>query len=88
MNSRRQLAPQQERQIRELLSTIAPDFAMSIRQMLNHQLEHSNVRNPVAFVRSSVSAVRQGRFGPNRGLHIPRTRSAASGADSPLNGEG
>ncbi len=88
MNPYSQLSPQQERQIRELLATIAPDFAMTISKQLQQQLHTQPLKNPVAFVRSAVLAVRQGRFGPNRGLYIPRTRMAATGTDSQLLGEG
>ncbi len=80
------LSDQQARAIRELLSSIHPDFAVTISTMLQHQMETTGVRNPVAFVRYQALAVRQGRFGPNRGLYIPRTKLAASGADRQLYG--
>jgi hypothetical protein len=88
MNPQRQLSPRQERQIRELLNTLAPDFAQTISHQLQQLVKTSGVRNPVAFVRSAVLAVRNGRHGENRGLHISRPKSAATGADRQLIGEG
>ena len=75
------LSAQQAYAIRELLQSVAPDFAVTIQAMLEQQQQTYGVRNPVAFVRYSVLAVRQGRFGPNRGLCIARTRLATTGAD-------
>ena len=80
------LSDRQTRAIRELLSSIYPDFAVTISMMLQHQMETTGLRNPVAFVRYQALAVRQGRFGPNRGLHISRTKLAATGADRQLSG--
>lgn len=75
------LSDKQARAIRELLSSIHPDFARSISMLLQQQLETTGVRNPTAYVRSCVLAVRHGRYGENRGLHIYRTRLAMSGSD-------
>ena len=86
MNTPRPLTQQQTHIIRELLSSVHPDFALTIQTMLDQQLQTTSIRNPVAFVRYSVLAVRQGRFGPNRGLHISRSRPAASGQIQALRG--
>ena len=82
MNTPRPLTRQQTQIIRELLSTVHPDFARTIETMLNQQLQTTSLPNPVAYVRSAVLAVRAGRHGPNRGLHIYRTRSAVRQHDS------
>lgn len=81
------LSARQRHIIEELLDSIAPDFAMTISNQLDQELHADRVRNPVAFVRYRVLAVRLGRFGPNRDLHIPRTRMATTGADRQLAGE-
>ena len=81
------LSPQQKKIISELLEKVAPDFSRSITKMLEEKMQHHTVKNPTAFVRYSVLAVRQGRFGPNRGLAIPRAKSAATGTDRQHVGE-
>ena len=82
------LSDQQARAIRELLSSIHPDFAVTISTMLQHQMETTGVRNPVAFVRYQALAVRRGRHGENRGLIIRRTKSAVTGTNRQLSGNG
>lgn len=81
------LSPQQKKIINELLEKVAPDFSRSITKMLEEKMQHHTVKNPTAFVRYSVQAVRQGRFGPNKGLIIQRTKLATSGADRQHVGE-
>ena len=81
------LSARQRHIIEELLDSIAPDFAMTITHQLEQQMHANGVRNPIAFVRYSVLAVRQGRFGPNRSLHIPRAKLAATGKDRQHVGE-
>ena len=80
------LSDQQAHTIRELLTSVHPDFARSISMMLQHQMETTGLRDPIAFTRSCVVAVRNGRHGENRGLLIPRTKLAATGADRQLSG--
>lgn len=80
------LSDKQARAIRELLSSIHPDFAMTISTMLQQQLETTGVRNPTAYVRSCVVAIRRGRHGENKGLHIPRTKLAVTGNDRQCSG--
>lgn len=87
MNLPQDLTPRQRQMIQSLLATIDSDFSMTITHQLEQQMHANGVRNPVAFVRYSVLAVRQGRFGPNRGLHIPRAKLAATGTDRQHVGE-
>ena len=82
------LSDQQARAIRELLATVPPDFGMSILMMLQHQMETTGIKNPVAFVRYQALAVRRGRHGENRGLIIRRTKSAVTGTNRQLSGNG
>ena len=82
------LSDRQTRAIRELLSSIHPDFAVTISTMLQHQMETTGLKNPVAFVRYNALAVRRGRHGENRGLIIRRAKLATSGTDRQLSGNG
>lgn len=82
------LLDQQARAIRELLETIPRDFGATILMMLQHQMETTGIKNPVAFVRYQALAVRRGRHGENRGLIIRRTKLATSGTDRQLSGNG
>lgn len=56
--------------------------------MLQHQMETTGIKNPVAFVRYQALAVRRGRHGENRGLIIRRQKLAMSGAVRQLSGNG
>ena len=87
MDPKHKLSPRQRQMIEQLLSTICPSFAMTISNQLHQQLQTQGLKNPTAFVRYSVQAVRQGRFGPNRGLAIPRAKSATTGTDRQHVGE-
>ena len=82
------LSSQQKKIISELLEKVAPDFSRSITKMLEERMQHHTVKNPTAFVRYHIQAVRQGRFGPNKGLIIRRAKMATSGADRQSSGNG
>lgn len=79
MNTPQSLTQNQTRIINDLLTRVAPDMATTITAMLTQQLQSHGLRDPVGYVRSCVLAARAGRHGPNRGLHIPRARTAGSG---------